>query len=168
MVLTFFCSGKINIQLSKSRKEKIEKLASSILDRWSMFLVDVEIQGGSETNIWIYVDSEDRDVGLDECAEVSQELGFLIDAHEVINTNHRLNVSTPGLDQPLKDPRQYKKNEGRKARVRFRGENDSKTIEGRMEEVEDERVKIRKPNDEHVVVEFTDIIETVIVPEINK
>lgn len=151
----------------KNRKQKIEQLASSILDRWSMFLVDVEIQGGSEVNIWIYVDSEDRDVGLDECAEVSQELGFLIDAHEVLSTSYRLNVSTPGLDRPLVDPRQYKKNEGRKARVKFESQGTQEQLEGRIQKVDSDRIELEDENGEQKIIEFSRIIETVIVPEIN-
>jgi ribosome maturation factor RimP len=154
--------------LSDSRTQQIEKLASSILDRWEMFLVGVEIQGGSETVIWVYVDSEDRDVGLDECAEVSQELGFLLDAHEVVSSKYRLNVSTPGVDRPLVDPRQYKKNKGRKARVKFRNNGEKQQIEGRINDIQQQSIKMKVSDGTLQTIEFSSIIETVIVPEINK
>ncbi len=153
--------------MQQSRKKKVKELADSILDRWTMFLVDVEIQGGKNAAVWVYVDSEDRDVGLDECAEVSQELGFLLEAHEVFDREYRLNVSTPGVDRPLVDRRQYRKNKGRKARITYRRNGDAKEqLQGRITNVSKEQVEIENNSGKTRVIEFENIVETVIVPEI--
>lgn len=152
--------------MQQSRTEKIEELAASILDRWSMFLVEVKIQGGRNKVIWVYVDAEERDVGLDECAEVSQELGFLLDAHEVIGRNYRLNVSTPGLDRPLVDRRQYRKNEGRKAQITYLDNGEQNQLEGRIKQVNDQQIEVENSAGGKQIIDFTDIVETFIVPEL--
>lgn len=152
--------------MQQSRKEKIEELAASILDRWSMFLVEVKIQGGRNKVIWVYVDAEERDVGLDECAEVSQELGFLLEAHEVVDRSYRLNVSTPGLDRPLVDQRQYRKNEGRKAQITYLNNGERSQIEGRIKLVNDQQIEVENNTGGKQVIDFSDIVETFIVPEL--
>lgn len=146
-------------------KKQIKELAESIVDQWSFFLVDLEIQGGKQTTVWIYVDSESKDVGLDECAEVSKELGFLLDAHEVLD-NYRLNISSPGLSRPLVDARQYPKNMGRKARVKFKIGGNYEKLEGILSDFNDENILLETEDGEKKTIAFDNIVETKIIPKI--
>ena len=146
-------------------KKQIKELAESILGQWSFFLVDLKIQGGKQTTVWIYVDSENKDVGLDECAEVSKELGFLLDAHEVLD-NYRLNISSPGLSRPLVDARQYPKNMGRKARVKFKIGGSYEKLEGILSDSNDENILLETEDGEKKTIAFDNIVETKIIPKI--
>src|SRR5690625_4833476 len=94
----------------------IKHLAEPIVEQEDLYLVDVEEKGADETVLWIYVDSEKQDVSIEACTNISRELGFVLDAHDVIQSGYRLNVSSPGLSRPLTDQRQYKKNKGRTLR----------------------------------------------------
>ena len=101
--------------------QKIKDLAAPLVESKDLFVVDIEHKTGSGLNeVWLYLDAQDRGVNLDECADISRELGFLIEAHELFEKKYRLNVSSPGLSRPLSDVRQYKKNEGRKPRSNSR------------------------------------------------
>lgn len=129
----------------------------------SLFLVDVEIKGDRKNPvIWIYVDSEKGGgVSLDQCAELSREINLLIDAHEVFKSgNYRLNVSSPGLDKPLLDKRQYLNNKGRQSTVHYRAAGGDKTIEGILAEVDDQGIKVETRQGDRESIAFDQIIET--------
>lgn len=130
-----------------------------------MFLVDLSIKSGSGmTEVWIYLDAEDRGVNLDECAEVSRELGFVLDAHEVMNNKYRLNISSPGLSRPLTDPRQYGKNIGRVAKVKYKqGDEYHKTM-AVLTDVSEDRIELTDEDETVLEVAIPDIREIKIVP----
>ncbi|MEL7834456.1 ribosome maturation factor [Fodinibius sp. Rm-B-1B1-1] len=143
---------------------KISELAESVLTTTDFFLVDVEIKGGDTPEIWVSVDAEDRGVNMDECAEISNELGFLMDAHDVFSGRYRINVSSPGLDRPLVDRRQYPKNVGRKAKFKFETDGEYTTVEGTLAEVKDDHIIIEKDEESPLKVLFNDLVETKIIP----
>ena len=93
--------------------KKIEQLIDPVLTEKSLELVDVELQ--REETDWvlrILIDKEGG-VNLDDCAGASYEISALFEVEDPISTAYRLEVSSPGLDRPLKKPADY---------VRFTGE----------------------------------------------
>lgn len=143
---------------------KISELAESVLSTTDFFLVDVEIKGGDTPEIWVSVDGEDRGVNMDECAEISNELGFLMDAHEVFSGQYRINVSSPGLDRPLIDRRQYPKNEGRKVEVKYEQDGEDLKVEGILQEVTEKGIAVEINEQTTVNLPFSDLVETKIIP----
>ncbi|MEO1023509.1 MAG: ribosome maturation factor, partial [Bacteroidota bacterium] len=120
-----------------------------------------------QNEVWIYLDAEDRGVNLDECAEVSRELGFLMDAHDLFEIKYRLNVSSTGLSRPLSDYRQYKKNIGRFVKIKTRTPEDGfSKLEGLLTDVLDEAIHIKNDNGSTTMVPRSDIYETKIIPKI--
>jgi ribosome maturation factor RimP len=70
-------------------------------------LVDVELKrrpGGSLVRL--YVDSP-RGIGLDDLQSVSEEVSAILDAEDPIASSYTLEVSSPGLDRPLKTEADY-------------------------------------------------------------
>ena len=118
--------------------DKIKELASPLAEEKDLFLVDAEVKTGGGTEVWIYLDGENRSVNIDECAEISRELGFLIDAHELLGNTYRLNVSSPGLSRPLTDKRQYPKNVERTFKLRYRDEEEVQKMKGKLVDANDE------------------------------
>lgn len=147
--------------------EQIKELAQSVLARTDFFLVDVEIKGGNETIIWVYIDAEDRGVNMDECAGISNELGFVLDAHELVNGKYRLNVSSPGLSRPLTDRRQYPKNMGRKARIKYKSDGEYQKMEGVLREIDESNIIVEQEDGEARKIGFDQLVETKIIPSIN-
>lgn len=147
--------------------QKIKDLAAPLVESKDLFVVDIEHKTGSGLNeVWLYLDAQDRGVNLDECADISRELGFLIEAHELFEKKYRLNVSSPGLSRPLSDVRQYKKNEGRKAKVKFKKEDEYDKAEGIIVGVDENGIMLEDQNGKSVKVLFDDIKEAKIVPNI--
>jgi ribosome maturation factor RimP len=147
--------------------QKIKDLAAPLVESKDLFVVDIEHKTGSGLNeVWLYLDAQDRGVNLDECADISRELGFLIEAHELFEKKYRLNVSSPGLSRPLSDVRQYKKNQGRKAKVKFKKEDEYDKTEGTIVGVDENGIILEDQNGKSVKVLFDDIKEAKIVPNI--
>lgn len=147
--------------------QKIKDLAAPLVEPKDLFVVDVELKTGSGLNeVWLYLDAQDRGVNLDECADISRELGFLMEAHELFENKYRLNVSSPGLSRPLSDVRQYKKIEGRKAKVKFKKEDEYDKTEGIIVGVDENGIMLEDQNGKSVKVLFDDIKEAKIVPNI--
>ena len=148
--------------------QNIKDLAEPLAEEQDLFVVDVEFKTGSGINeVWVLIDSEHGGVNVDIYSEISKELGFLIEAHELFDKKYRLNVSSPGLSRPLSDKRQYKKNEGRVATIKFRNEDgEYKKIEGVITGVQDDVVAITDEEEIETTIPFNTIVETKIIPVI--
>jgi len=100
---------------------KIEELANTVLETEDLFLMGVMVSGRNPLRIQVGVESDD---GLDiaKCAGISRKLAAALDSEQMLQDPYNLEVSSPGLDQPLKFRRQYHKNIGRKIKVSLTGE----------------------------------------------
>lgn len=95
-------------------KAKIEEILTALPnDTNSFYVVEVSIGGTrNRPKITILIDN-DAGISIDECAEVSRKVADTLDALDTISTAYTLEVSSPGVDYPLKSERQYLKNVGR-------------------------------------------------------
>jgi ribosome maturation factor RimP len=152
--------------MNKEQIDSVKKLAEPIVEQEDLFLVDVEVKGANETVLWVYVDAEHNNFSVDTCTKISRELGFVLDAHDVIQSKYRLNVSSPGLSRPLTDIRQYKKNRGRVARVKFKSPEGYEKLEGVLKDVTGENIELEIDNENVKTILFDSIVETKIIPKI--
>lgn len=86
---------------------EIFELAEDLLSESLMELVDVEFL--FEHGRWVlrlYIDKEGG-ITLDDCAGVSRELGDLVEAKNTIDYPYVLEVSSPGLNRPLKKEKDF-------------------------------------------------------------
>jgi ribosome maturation factor RimP len=89
-----------------------------------------------------------------------------MEAHELFEKKYRLNVSSPGLSRPLTDIRQYIKNKGRKAKVKYKNEDEYEKTEGIIVGVDEHGITLEDQDGKSVKVLFDDINEAKIVPNI--
>lgn len=95
----------------------VEVMAAPVAEKHGIELVDVEyVKEAGNWYLRIYIDKPGG-VGLDDCELVSGELGKILDEQDPIAQNYFLEVSSPGLDRPLKKEKDFKRYEGRKVRV---------------------------------------------------
>ncbi len=100
--------------------KQVSDLIAPILSEMKYELVDVEYL--TDRGRWvlrIYIDKEGG-VTLDDCAIVSRELGDLIDIKDIIEHEYVLEVSSPGLNRPLKKEADFIRAIGKKIKVRTR------------------------------------------------
>lgn len=133
-------------------KQKIEQLLEPLLENDKFFIVDIKVSLSKvHSKVTILLDS-DEGIKIDECTAISRQLG--IDVDEIMPEKYTLEVSSPGVDFPLKSERMYRKNIGRSLKVT---KNDGTEIKGVLEAVEAEQItlieeKKRKKNEEVVPV----------------
>ena len=97
--------------------ESIEELVTPITEENRLELVDVEYKKeGKNWFLRIYIDKEGG-VTVDDCTRVSREIEDLIDVEEVVPTSYVLEVSSPGLDRPLKKEKDFLRFKGKRAHV---------------------------------------------------
>ena len=97
--------------------ETIRKLAEPVLEAEGMELIDVEcIKMKSRWLVRIYMDKEGG-VTLDDCTETSNQMGDILDVHDVPPGAYTLEVSSPGLDRPLVRDKDFMKYKGCKVDI---------------------------------------------------
>ena len=146
--------------------ETLKTIASPIAEKYGLFLVDVEIKHEKVPVVWILVDSEEGGVNLDSCTKISRELGDQLEEESGFIGTYRLNVSSPGLSRPLSDKRQYNKNRGRNAKVKFKEGDNYETAEGTIEKADQHQIVINKSDGKAIEIPFSSIVETKIIPKI--
>ena len=146
--------------------KRIKELAETLVSQTDMFLVDVELKQQEMNVVWVYVDSETGGVNLDECSRISRELSLMVESEELFVKSYRLNVSSPGLSRPLSDRRQFAKNRGRTAKVKYKQDDSYEKIEGILKDVSEDYVKIQHDKNKETSIRFEDLVETKIVPTI--
>lgn len=116
-------------------KRKVEdivyELARPITDRYSFEIVEVEFKKeGSDWYLRLYIDKEGG-ITIEDCQTVSEELSGLLDEADPIEQSYIFEVSSPGVERPLKTDRDYEKNNGKLIEIRlFTPLNGKKVYEG--------------------------------------
>lgn len=115
-------------------RAKVEQLVHEFLEtRKDLYLVDLKISAGDD--ITVILDG-DEGLSLQDCLDASRAIEFNLDREE---HDFSLQVMSPGLSEPLKLPRQFKKNMGREIEVLL---NSEEKIQGEVVAVDDEKVTV--------------------------
>lgn len=111
-------------------EERVKKLVEEkIADKKDLFLVDVRMLPNNK--LIIEVDG-DEGISIQECVEISRYVGFQLEEENAIEVAYNLEVSSPGVGEPLKLERQYIKNIGRNLAIKVK---DGLKKEGKLLEV---------------------------------
>ena len=123
-------------------KEHLILLLDPFLEEGRIFVVDIIIKPSKVSQkISILVDS-DEGITIQECTSISRRLAKQLEELEVFTEAYTLEVSSPGLDQPLILPRQYRKNVGRNLKVTLKT---GDIVSGKLAEASDEIIRIILP-----------------------
>ncbi|MBM7555384.1 ribosome maturation factor RimP [Halanaerobacter jeridensis] len=99
--------------MSKSVAEEVLELANPIAESRGLELVDVEYnKEGEDWILRVFIDKEGG-ISLEDCQEVSRDLEGQLDVVDPIEKSYLLEVSSPGLDRPLKDDEDFERFTGR-------------------------------------------------------
>jgi len=141
-------------------KQKIESSLLPILEARNAFLVDVFVRGEKGTKIvQAFVDT-DAGITIEQCAEISRELSRALSFTEALGGAYNLEVSSPGIDKPLKLLRQYQKNIGRKYKVHYKKDEEALFMTGTLASVAGEKITFSSVSGEALTLEFSQIIES--------
>ncbi len=119
------------LEKDKRITEEVRKLAQPMVKALGIELVDVEyVRGPSGMVLRLTID-KNGGVSLDDCVEVSHVIGDVLDVHDPVPGAYNLEVTSPGINRPLKRAEDFDRFSGEKAyvetisplenRKRFRG-----------------------------------------------
>lgn len=102
---------------SPTKSERVRDAIAPAVRAAGLFLEDVTVHpAGKRTLVRVTVDLEADRTGsldLDQLAEVSRAVGAALDESDVVRGEHVLEVSSPGTDRPLTEPRHFARARGR-------------------------------------------------------
>lgn len=146
----------------KNVREEAHKLVLPITDRLGYELVEVEyVKEGTGWYLRIFIDKDEPGgVSIDDCQAVSEELGDLLDKSDLIENAYFLEISSPGIDRPLKTERDFAKSAGKEVELKlFAPINGSREFKGTLQGLEngdililDEKNKLMKFEKNNVAV----------------
>ena len=125
-----------------SIKEHLEVLLNPMLEEGNLFLVDLIIKPSKVSQKVIILIDSDEGITIQECTSISRRLAKQLEELEVFAEAYTLEVSSPGLDQPLVMLRQYRKNIGRNLKVTLKT---GEAVSGTLTEVGEEKITLQLP-----------------------
>jgi ribosome maturation factor RimP len=153
-------------------KHVILDLVQKHLPDQAHFIVEVKIdRGADKTKILILVDA-DQGMTIAACASLSRALSGELETNENLDEAYILEVSSPGLDYPLTEKRQYQKNSGRSLKVYLLS---GEEVVGKLKEVEEQGIKFvvtkkekgKKSVEEEQSISFNEIKKSIVQVSFN-
>jgi len=137
-------------------KENIVRISNEIAEKLNFFVIDITFRGDNRKKIIeVFVDAE-KNVDADNLAEISREINSIIEERDIIQQAYRLDVSTPGVDRPLKFLKQFPKHINRNFEITYKTGDETRTITGKLLSVEREELVFLSEKKE-VLIEFKNI-----------
>lgn len=113
--------------------QMVTELVKPITEQLNLELIDVEfLKEGSNWYLRVYIDKEGG-VTIDDCENVSRKLDDIIDEKDPITQQYYLEVSSPGLDRPLKKESDFSRNIGKEVEIKlYKSRDNKKVFEGEL------------------------------------
>jgi ribosome maturation factor RimP len=134
--------------------ERIRSIAERVAASHGLEIWD--IQSRRETSghvVRVFIDrpgpasTPEESVSIEDCEQVNREIGTILDVEDPLPFTYTLEVSSPGLDRPLRDAGDYDRFAGRLAKIVVKEAVDNqKAFEGRLRGTEAEDVLLEAPN----------------------
>lgn len=87
-------------------KNKISTTLTDKFEGTDLFIVDIRVTGSR--NISVFIDDK-QNIPISTCVEVSRFLENFLESNDLVHEKYKLEVSSPGMDEPFKVPQQYQK-----------------------------------------------------------
>lgn len=125
-------------------KEKIQGLIVTALEEAGQELVDLQIRKqGTRLMITLLVDHKHGGITLDECALMNRRACEIIESGNFINESYVVEVSSPGLDRPLRTLKDFSRNLNRRIRVYLEEPVDAKfEYQGTIKEIFEDKIAL--------------------------
>lgn len=123
-------------------REDLLAIIAPLAERFGVELIDLELKGGKSHLLVRVIVDVIGGVLIDTCAALSRALADELDTKDVISSRYRLEVSSPGVDRPLRTMRDFQRNLGRVVRIRYRQADAVIEIEGTIHAVSETEIEL--------------------------
>ena len=147
-----------------SESVELRELIEPAVTAMGFELVGVEFHPGKNGVLRVYIDHEDG-ISVDDCQAVSHQVSGILDVEDPIRGQYSLEVSSPGLDRPLFQARDFDRFAGSEVSLRLLAPlNGRRKFKGILGGLRDGQVVV-KMNDEELVVRLDEIDQARLVPD---
>jgi ribosome maturation factor RimP len=134
--------------------EQIRAIAERVAASRGLEIWDIQSRReGSGHIVRVFIDrpgpaaTPEESVSIEDCEQVNRELSTILDVEDPLPFAYTLEVSSPGLDRPLRDANDYQRFAGRLVKIVVSEPVDNqKAFEGRLRGLEDNDVVLEAPN----------------------
>lgn len=132
--------GKEVTMGESARRDRLVALLAPVVEAEGLDLEDVTVTPAGKRRLVRVVVDRDGGISLDDVSEVSRSVSEKLDASDALgNSPYVLEVTSPGVDRPLTEPRHWRRARGRLVKAAL---TDGTEVEGRIAEADDEGVEI--------------------------
>jgi ribosome maturation factor RimP len=134
--------------LSKKIESIAQEIGQPIIEGAGFEFVDVEfVKQGTQRHLIYYIDKPGG-ILIEDCEKASRMIDAELDRLDPIEEAYILCVSSPGLDRPLKKPRDFEKNLGKKVDIKlYKPQQGKKEFTGILQEYADNQIEILAEKD---------------------
>ena len=131
-------------------KEELTALIEPAIERLGYELSDLELKvGGQEGMMRIFIDKPEG-IGLEDCENVSRQIGAILDVEDPLPVNNALEVSSPGLDRKLTKPAHFQRFMGEDIRIKLRFPlQGRRNFRGALRSADDENIEVEVDGESH-------------------
>lgn len=149
----------------QSKESMLEELIAPVVEAAGYECIDVTFEkAGKDWILTTYIDGPDG-IGLDDCEAVSRKLSDLMDEKDPIEQSYLLEVSSPGIDRPLKKEKDFVRNMDKRIVVNFYAPvNGSKQLSGVLKSYDGTMLTLQLDSEEMMELEMSVISK--VAPEI--
>lgn len=139
-------------------EQKTEGFLLPILEEMQFELVDVEyVKEGKEFFLRAYIDKPGG-ITIEDCVAVSRRMNEILDREDYIPDAYTFEVSSPGLDRPLKKEKDFARSVGKKVEVRlYRAQDGQKEYIGVLSAYDEKQVTLLTDDEKKLTIERADI-----------
>jgi ribosome maturation factor RimP len=124
--------------------QKIKDLIATCLARRNLDLVDISFRCGKKLRLGILVDRPEGGITLAECADLNNIIGELLEQADILPGPYILEVSSPGIDRPLREEADFRRCLNRTVRLYLNEQiNGRAELSGIVKEVKDKVVYLQ-------------------------
>ncbi|MBN1155298.1 ribosome maturation factor RimP [candidate division KSB1 bacterium] len=140
--------------------EQIRTLIGPLLEDEEVELIDIELKGNVGNQVLrIFVDVEGG-INLSRCESLSREISSILDMDDVMSGKYRLEVSSPGIDRPLKTINDFRRNTGKRIGLQLQ---DGRSFEGTIDVVDDVKISMVIDSGDHVKFPIDQVVSGKII-----
>ncbi|MBF8436667.1 ribosome maturation factor RimP [Halanaerobiaceae bacterium Z-7014] len=123
---------------------RTEELVKEIIINDDLEIVSVEyLKEGSNWILRVYIEDREGNLSIEDCTRISRALSDKLDEEDFIDDSYILEVSSPGVERPLRDEEDYNRFKGRKVYIKtYAPLNGKKEFTGTLEGLVDDTVNI--------------------------
>jgi ribosome maturation factor RimP len=120
-------------------------------------LIDVEfLKEGSDWILRIFLENKDGDLTIEECEKVSRALSIILDEEDPIDKSYILEVSSPGLERPLKTEEDFERFKGELIAVKtFKKINGEKEFIGTLKGFDGDKIMLIIDDEQEISIDYS-------------